>query len=102
LSVDGVPGTLPAGVDLGLYRILEEALRSVPRQPAGVVGIALRFDEEALELRLTGRCPGPNGWPTDVMRARVALCDGELAEAPDEDGWQFVARMPRGLQGALA
>ncbi|HEY5262171.1 MAG TPA: histidine kinase [Solirubrobacteraceae bacterium] len=103
LSIDGDPGTLPAGVDLGLYRILEEALQSAPRQPAGVVGIALRFDEEALELRLTARCTGPNGWPTDTMRARVALCDGDLrAEAPDEDGWQFAARMPRGLHGALA
>jgi signal transduction histidine kinase len=103
LSVVGDPGTLPAGVDLGIYRILEEALLSAPRQPAGVVGIALRFDEDNLELRLTAHCPGPNGWPTAVMRARVELCDGELhAEARDEDGWQFAARMPRGLQGALA
>ncbi|MDQ6806939.1 MAG: histidine kinase [Actinomycetota bacterium] len=102
LTVDGDPGTLPAGVDLGLYRILEEALHSAPRQLAGAVGVALRFDEETLELRLTARRPGPNGWPTDVMRARVALCDGELhAESRDENGWQFVARMPRGLQGAL-
>jgi hypothetical protein len=67
------------------------------------VGVALRFREEDLELRLTARCQGPNGWPTDAMRERIALCDGALdAEGLDEDGWQFVARMPRGLQGAFS
>ena len=103
LSVDGDPGTLPAGVDLGLYRILEDALQSARRHPASAVDVALHFGQEALELHLTAHCHGPNGWPTDAMRERVALCDGRLhAGAHDEDGWQFVARMPRGLQGALA
>jgi signal transduction histidine kinase len=103
LSVDGDPGTLPAGVDLGIYRILEEALNSVRQQSGGTVGVALRFGEQDLELRLTARCGGPSGWPTDAMRERVALCGGQLhADAPDENGWQFAVRMPRGLQGALA
>jgi signal transduction histidine kinase len=103
LRVDGDPGTLPAGIDLGLYRIVEEALHSAPRQPAGVVAVALRFDEDDLELRLAARCARPNAWPTDVMRARVALCGGQLhTQAREDDGWQFVARMPRGVQEALA
>lgn len=72
LSVDGEPWTLPAGVDIGLYRILEDALQSA-RQPASAVGVALRFGEEDLALRLTARCQGPNGWPTDAMRERVAV-----------------------------
>jgi signal transduction histidine kinase len=104
LNVDGDPGTLPAGVDIGLYRILEEALHSAGRSPASVIGVELRFNNHNLELRLTTDRQAPNDWPTDVMRERVALCDGELhAEARDDDGgWQLVARMPRGLQGALA
>jgi signal transduction histidine kinase len=102
LSVEGEPGTLPAGVDLGLYRILEDALEGARRQPPLTVGVALRFREEDLELQLTARCEGPNEWPTDAMRERVALCDGALDdEGRDEDGWRFVARMPRGMQGAL-
>jgi signal transduction histidine kinase len=102
LSIDGDPGILPAGVDLGIYRILEAALNSI-HQAGGAVGVALRFGDEDLELQLTARCQGPSGWPTDVMRERVALCGGQLqADARGEDGWQFVARMPRGLQGALA
>jgi signal transduction histidine kinase len=37
------------------------------------------------------------------MRERVSLCGGQLrAELPDDDGWQFAVRVPRGLQGALA
>ncbi len=102
LSVDGEPGTLPAGVDLGVYRILEDALESARRHLAPTVGIALRFRTEDLELRLTARCQGPNGWPTDAMRERIALCDGALdADGIDEDRWQFIARMPRGVQGAF-
>jgi signal transduction histidine kinase len=102
LQVDGEPGTLAAGVDLGLYRILEDALESTRRHPAPSVGVTLRFREEDLELRLTARCHGPNAWPTDAMRERIALCDGALEDKLlDEHGWQLVARMPRGLQGAL-
>ncbi len=102
LSVDGDPGTLPAGIDLGLYRILEAALQSAARQPAGVVAVDLHFDEDTLELRLASRGAGPSAWPTDVMRARAALCGGELHSEDDDDGWQLIARMPRGLQEALA
>jgi signal transduction histidine kinase len=103
LSVDGEPGTLPAGVDLGVYRILEDALESARRQPEPTIGVALRFRGEDLELRVTARCEGPNGWPTDAMRERVAVCDGALdTEGPDEDGWHFIACMPRGMQGAVS
>ena len=103
LSVDGEPGTLPAGVDLGIYRILEDALQSAHQQRGRAIRVAVRFGEEDLELHLTAHGDGPNGWPTDAMRERVALCGGELhADAQADDGWQFVARMPRGLQGALA
>jgi signal transduction histidine kinase len=102
LHVDGEPGTLAAGVDLGLYRILEDALDSARRHPAATVGVTLRFREEDLELRLTARCPGPNAWPTDAMRERIALCDGAVDDnVLGEPGWQLVATMPRGLTGAL-
>jgi signal transduction histidine kinase len=102
LRVDGEPGTLAAGVDLGLYRILEDALESARRHPAPSVGVTLRFRDEDLELRLTARCHGPNAWPTHAMRERIALCNGAFEDkVVDEVGWQLVARMPRGLQGAL-
>jgi signal transduction histidine kinase len=102
LTVDGDAGALAAGVELGLYRILENALQSARRRDEGAVGVSLRFGEEDLEVRLTARCRGPNGWPTDAMRERVALCGGQLEpDAGAADGWRFAARMPRGLKGAF-
>jgi signal transduction histidine kinase len=103
LTVDGDPGTLAAGVNLGIYRILEEALQAVRQPPASPIGVSLRFGEQDLELRLTARSDRPSNWPTDAMRERVALCGGELQAAThDGDSWQFVTRMPRGPQAALA
>jgi signal transduction histidine kinase len=103
LSVDGEPGTLPAGVNLGLYRILEDALHAVGQHSPSAVGVALRFSADELAVHLTASCREPTGWPTNAMRERVALCGGELGDEGDgEPGWQFVARMPREAQGALA
>jgi signal transduction histidine kinase len=102
LRLEGEPGTLAAGVDLALFRILEDALESTRHHPAAGVGVTLRFREDDLELRLTTRCPRPRLWPTETVRERIALCDGTLEDQPfDAEGWQFVARMPRGLHGAL-
>jgi len=102
LRVDGEPGTLAAGVDLGLYRILEDALESARRHHAPSVAVTLRFHEEDLELRLSANCQEPNDWPTDAMRERIMLCDGALEDDPvGGDAWQLVARIPRGLPGAL-
>jgi signal transduction histidine kinase len=101
LSVDGDAGSLAAGVELGLYRILENALQSATE---GAVAVALRFGAEDLELRLVAHCQGPSGWPTAAMRERVALCGGELEnDVPeDKDSWRLGVRIPRGAYGALA
>lgn len=101
LRVDGDAGTLAAGVELGLYRILEDALQSAPE---GALAVALRFGHEYLELCVTAHGQGPNVWPTDAMCERVALCGGELDRDVLEglEGWRFGVRLPRGLTGALA
>ena len=103
LTVDGDPGTLAPGVELGLYRILESALQSIRDRDGGTVAVSLRFGDEFLELSLTAQCDGPNGWPTNAMRERVALCGGRLDPDGDgADGWRLRALMPHGLQGAFA
>jgi len=100
LTINGEPGTLPAGLDLGIYRILEDALSSVRGHQVAGVDVALRFSDDHLELQLAAKCPRPNGWPTSAMRERVTLCGGEL-QTPDSDdqAWRFLARMPRALEG---
>ena len=102
LSIAGQPGPLSAGVDIGIYRILEDALASIRPDPATAVAIALRFEPEDLELQLTATCRGARHWPTDTMRERVLLCGGELtAERHETGGARLTAHLPRGLQGVL-
>ena len=101
LSVEGELGTLAVGVELGLYRILESALQSADIHSNGPIGVSLHFDDDQLELKLTAPGQRPGGWPTDAMRARVALCGGDIDRATDDNGWRFSAWLPRGLQGTL-
>jgi DNA-binding NarL/FixJ family response regulator len=90
LTIAGQPGTLSAGVDLGIYRILEEALASLRSHPATAMGIAMRFEEEDLELQLSTTYRGARDWPTDAMRQRVLFCGGELrSELHETDGARF-------------
>ncbi|MGO9789899.1 MAG: sensor histidine kinase [Solirubrobacteraceae bacterium] len=102
LAIAGQPGTLSAGVDLGIYRILEDALASIRSHPPTAMGIALSFEEEDLELQLTTTHQGARDWPTDAMRERVQMCGGELSsELHETYGARLTARLPRGLQGVL-
>ncbi|MGA2926200.1 MAG: histidine kinase [Solirubrobacteraceae bacterium] len=102
LSIAGQPGPLSAAVDIGIYRILEDALASIRPDPATAVGIALRFEPEDLKLQLTATCRGARRWPTDTMRERVLLCGGELtAERHETGGARLTAHLPRGLQGVV-
>lgn len=95
LDVEGDPGPLPASVDLGVYRILEEALASTG---AGRVEVRLTFAERDLELDVTSQSAPAATWPTLAMRERVALCDGEL----EADEGRLRVRLPRAFEEVLA
>jgi signal transduction histidine kinase len=103
LNVDGDPGTLTAGLDLAIYRILEDALRCVGPEIAAAVKVSLRCTTSELALNITTPSAGARDWPTDAMRERVALCGGELSTeiGPDQSS-RLVARLPLATQGALA
>jgi signal transduction histidine kinase len=103
LHVDGEPGTLPHGVELALYRIVEDALTTVRRQPDSSVDVAVSFREDDVELCMRAGVDPSSAWPTHAMRERAALCDGELDAIQDSEGrCELVARLPRALQGAIA
>jgi signal transduction histidine kinase len=103
LNVDGDPGTLPAGVELGLYRILEEALHSARQERDSPIKVAFSFRHHDLELQLaTTRYSDSHNWPTSAMRERVALCGGKLNVGAGDDGWRLVVNMPLRQQGVLA
>jgi signal transduction histidine kinase len=100
LSVEGEPGPLPASVDLGVYRIVEEALATVGSQRAQVW---LRFGEDVVELEVfAAGVNGSSPWPTLAMRERVAICDGVIHDAGHEDGRRLIVSVPRALEEAFA
>lgn len=94
LEVEGDPGPLPASVDLGVYRILEEALATAEPGP---LQVRLRFAPADVELAVAGRGATAD-WPTLAMQERVALCDGAL----EADGHGLRVRVPRAFQEAVA
>jgi signal transduction histidine kinase len=96
LTVTGEPGPLPASVDLGLYRILEDAL-------AGSVDEAevwLRFGEDDVALEVTAAPrDGSANWPTLAMAERVAICNGTIHRS---DARHIAVSLPRELEEAFA
>jgi signal transduction histidine kinase len=94
LCVEGEPGPLPASVDLGIYRVLEEAL-AVTDSDAEV---ALRLGDHEIELEVGSDGGGTESWPTLAMRERVALCSGEL----DVVAGRLMVRMPRVFEEVFA
>jgi signal transduction histidine kinase len=103
LNVDGDPGTLTAGLDLAVYRILEEALACTDAEPAVAVNVSLTCSDHELTLSIATSSAVAPYWPTDVIRERVAHCGGELSTeiGPDQRS-TLIARLPRPPQGALA
>jgi hypothetical protein len=54
LTVQGSPRTLPAGLELSGYRIVEHLLQALEDGPGAAVEVRLRFGSDALELQLSG------------------------------------------------
>lgn len=103
LNVQGEPGSLPASVNLGLYRILEDALTSAGDDTTQPTEITLRFGEHDVELRVTSAGVASLSWPTLTMRERVALCEGEIeVDVTPSAGKRLVVRLPRAFARALA
>jgi signal transduction histidine kinase len=95
LSVDGETGPLPASVDLGIYRILEEALGG----SVGEVGVQLRFREDQVELEVNAaRLERSVRWPALAMGERVAVCNGAIDSDESPNGLRLRVTLPRELE----
>jgi signal transduction histidine kinase len=113
----GTPRSLPAGVGLSAYRIIQEALTNVVKHagsdPRCVV--CVRFGDEAIDIQVTddgglsasgAPSSGPPPAHADVvtmgsghgitgMRERVHLCGGEFSAGPlPEGGFEVAAALP--------
>jgi signal transduction histidine kinase len=105
VSSTGNPVTLPDGVDLSAYRIVQEALSNAMRHAPGShvqVHVGYRPDGLALEVRndpAPRPCPSPRfvggGHGIIGMRERAAMLGGSLDARPTEDGgFQVSAVLP--------
>lgn len=109
LRTEGAPRPLSTGVDLAVYRVVQEALTNTLKHAGPVPArVVLRFSdaEMLVEVRDEGRRliadPGPEVDPPDQaghglvgMRERVALYDGRLDAGPAPGGGYAVrARFP--------
>ncbi len=100
LSVDGDPGPLPASVDLGVYRMLEETLAADGLERS-VVRLRFRDDEVELEVSAYGLDDSPP-WPTLAMRERAAICQGTVHGESGSVARRLVVTMPRRLAEVFA
>ncbi|MFE9186480.1 sensor histidine kinase [Micromonospora haikouensis] len=104
-TVTGEPPALPPGLELTVYRVVQEALTNALKH-AGVgatVTLGLTHTPDAVVVRVVddgrGRPvvrPAPSGGHGLVgMRERVTVYDGSLTAGPTPaGGWQVEARLP--------
>jgi signal transduction histidine kinase len=105
-AIEGDQRTLPPGVDLAVYRIVQEGLTNI-RKHAGpaTARVRIRFALDGLDLHITDDGAGTtntrNGFGHGLigMRERVALYGGTLISGPrSAGGFEVRARIP--LHGA--
>jgi signal transduction histidine kinase len=108
-TIEGEPRSLPPGVDLSAYRIVQEALTNTLRHAgASRAGVRLRYAADAIEIEVVddGRGADPSadtgaGHGLIGMRERVQLFGGDLetGSAPD-GGFHVRARLPAAAEAA--
>jgi signal transduction histidine kinase len=98
-TVTGELGTLPPGVDLAAYRIVQEAVTNVLRHAnARRLECAATYGNGLLELRIAddgaGGAPAGGGHGLVGMRERAALYGGTVEAGPGEGGFVVHAVLP--------
>ena len=102
LDVDAVPGTLPAGVELSTYRIVQEALTNVLKHaPGSMAAVRLACDGPAVAIEISNGPAAvrsdqpPSGHGLVGLRERVAHHGGHIVARPTENGgFRLTARLP--------
>ena len=108
LRREGEPRTLPPGVDLSAYRIVQEALTNALKHAGPArARVTVRYAPNQLELEVAddgaGTTSGADGGGHGLvgMRERVAVFGGVLeADRRVEGGYRLRATLPLGPSGA--
>ncbi len=92
LTMSGEATTLPPGIDLCAYRIVQEALSNARRHaPGATVDVEIAYSHDSLALRIRDDGPGPADGDLDGhgllgMRERATIAGGTLRAGPSEQG----------------
>jgi signal transduction histidine kinase len=109
LHVSGERRSLPAGLDLAAFRVVQEGLTNALKYAGHApTDVHVRWSERALELEILDRGPGParermggGGHGLVGMRERVKLYGGELeAGRRRGGGFRIRAKLPLVADGA--
>jgi hypothetical protein len=96
LTVEGSPRTLPAGLELSGYRIVEHLLQALDDAPEAAIDVTLRFCADGVELDVCG----PPSAGADLRsalaaaRERAALHGGTVQSRLDGGRCFATARLP--------
>ena len=103
LTVSGDPRSLPPGVDLSAYRIVQEALtNTLKHAPGSRLHLLVAYEEASVVVQVVDDGPGERGRPSPGhgligMRERVELFGGTLEVGTRaEGGFGVRARLPLG------
>jgi signal transduction histidine kinase len=107
LRTCGEPRSLPPGIDVSAYRIVQEALSNVRKHARDADGelagaaVTVTWDHDQLRLSINddglapADPPGPAGHGMIGLRERTALLGGTLRTGPGKDGgWLVEACLP--------
>jgi signal transduction histidine kinase len=108
VQVDSCEGleSLPASVSATAYRVVQEGLTNAAKHSGSrAARVTLRRANGELVVRVTDRGPaGPtaglplgSGRGLASLRERLALFEGTITAAPDDDGWVLAVSIPLDL-----
>jgi signal transduction histidine kinase len=102
LTIQGQPHPLPAGVQLAIYRIIQESLTNVRKHAPESTGavVTIRYGDDGIEAeigndgRTTDGGSSAGGHGLTGMRERAAAYDGSITAGPRPGGgWLVRARL---------
>jgi hypothetical protein len=96
LTVAGDPRSLPATVELSAYRIVEHLVNILADQPESRIEVGVRFDDDALEIRVNGPVDRSVDIKAAVARAkeRAKFLGGSLDVKVSRGHANAVAQLP--------
>ena len=92
----GRPRSLPAGVELTIYRTLEHLLDAFSGAPGSPVDVNVDFADEVLSLTVRGPTPAAMDLQAALTaaQARIEVHHGFLASDCLAGRWEATARLP--------